>query len=80
MTAAILSGRRVVAPLDCRVVAAVGRNSVEHSSGTIEELGSTAGDAAWGCFLIETPGAGLWRSGRVASLGPQAFKTGISMF
>jgi len=49
MTAAILSGRRVVA-LVTQGGEAVGRNSVEHSSGTIE-LGSTAGDAAWGCFF-----------------------------
>jgi len=50
---------------------------LEHSSGTIEELGSYSGDAAWGCFVIETRGRGYVLE--EASLG-QAFKTGIPMF
>ena len=62
MTAAILSCRRVVAPFGLQggEAAAVGRNSVERSDGTMEELGSTAtvkmqpGDV----FVIETPGGG----------------------
>jgi 5-oxoprolinase (ATP-hydrolysing) len=62
MTAAILSGRRVVAPFGLQggEAAAVGRNLVERSDGTVEELGSTAtvemqsGDI----FVIETPGGG----------------------
>ena len=62
MTAGILSGRRIVAPFGLQGggAAAVGRNSVERSDGTMEELGSTAtvemqpGDV----FGIETPGGG----------------------
>jgi 5-oxoprolinase (ATP-hydrolysing) len=62
MTAAILSGRRVVAPFGVQGggSATVGRNSVERSNGIIEELSSTAtvemqpGDV----FVIETPGGG----------------------
>lgn len=62
MTAAILSGRRIVPPfgLDGGGAGAVGRNYVERSDGTVEELGSTAvvemqvGDV----FTIETPGGG----------------------
>ena len=62
MTAAILSSRRVVAPFGLRggEAGAVGRNYLERSDGTVEELGSTAivqmqpGDV----FVIETPGGG----------------------
>ena len=62
MTAAILSGHRVVPPfgLDGGEAAAVGTNLVERSDGTVEDLGSTAvvemqpGDV----FVIETPGGG----------------------
>ena len=62
MTAAILSGRRVVPPFGLQggESGAVGHNSVERSDGTIEELSSTAtvemqsGDL----FAIETPGGG----------------------
>ncbi len=62
MTAAILSGRRVVPPFGLQngETGAVGRNSVERSDGTVEQLGSTAvvemqsGDV----FVIETPGGG----------------------
>ncbi len=62
MTAAILSGRRVIPPygLNGGGDGAVGKNWVERSDGTVEELGSTAavqmqpGDV----FVIETPGGG----------------------
>jgi 5-oxoprolinase (ATP-hydrolysing) len=62
MTAAILSGRRVVPPFGLHggEAGAVGRNYVERSDGRVEELGSTAtvnmhvGDV----FAIETPGGG----------------------
>jgi 5-oxoprolinase (ATP-hydrolysing) len=62
MTAAILSGRRIVPPFGLHggENGVVGRNMVERSDGTIEELGSTAtvemqlGDV----FVIETPGGG----------------------
>jgi 5-oxoprolinase (ATP-hydrolysing) len=62
MTAAILSSHRVVPPygLDGGEAGALGRNYVERSDGTVEELGSTAvvemndGDV----FVIETPGGG----------------------
>ncbi|MEQ8958016.1 MAG: hydantoinase B/oxoprolinase family protein, partial [Coleofasciculus sp. C2-GNP5-27] len=62
MTAAILSGHRVVAPfgLEGGEAGAVGKNYVERQDGTIEELGNTAvvemeaGDV----FVIETPGGG----------------------
>lgn len=62
MTAAILSGHRVVAPFGLAggEPGAIGRNWVERASGTIEPLGSRAqvqmqpGDV----FVIETPGGG----------------------
>jgi 5-oxoprolinase (ATP-hydrolysing) len=62
MTAAILSSHRVVPPLGLQggEAGALGRNYVERSDGTVEELGSTAavemntGDV----FIIETPGGG----------------------
>jgi 5-oxoprolinase (ATP-hydrolysing) len=62
MTAAILSGRRVVPPFGLHggAAGAVGSNSVERSDGTVEKLGGTAitqmqpGDV----FVIETPGGG----------------------
>ena len=62
MTAAILSGRRVIPPFGLHggEAGAVGRNYVERSDGKVEELGSTAtvsmqpGDV----FGIETPGGG----------------------
>jgi hypothetical protein len=62
MTAAILSSHRVVPPFGLQggETGALGRNSVERSDGTVEELSSTAilemnaGDV----FTIETPGGG----------------------
>jgi 5-oxoprolinase (ATP-hydrolysing) len=62
MTAAILSGHRDIPPFGLHggESAAVGRNSIERSDGTVEELGGTAivemqaGDV----FVIETPGGG----------------------
>jgi len=62
MTAAILSGHRVVAPFGLQggEAGAVGKNYVERQDGTVEELGNTAvvemdaGDM----FVIETPGGG----------------------
>lgn len=62
MTAAILSGHRVVPPFGLQggEASAVGRNWVERSDGTVEELGGKAivemqaGDV----FVIETPGGG----------------------
>ena len=62
MTAAILSGRRVVPPFGLHggQPGAVGRNYIQRQDGTVEELGSTAiaqmqaGDV----FVIETPGGG----------------------
>ncbi len=62
MTAAILSGHRVVPPFGLAggEPAQVGRNSVQRRDGTVEKLGSTAnvemqpGDV----FIIETPGGG----------------------
>ncbi|MBF2027800.1 MAG: hydantoinase B/oxoprolinase family protein [Oscillatoriales cyanobacterium C42_A2020_001] len=62
MTAAILSNHRRVAPFGLRGgnAGATGRNWVERSDGTVEELGSKAevtmqpGDM----FVIETPGGG----------------------
>jgi 5-oxoprolinase (ATP-hydrolysing) len=62
MTAAILSGRRVVPPFGLHGGQAgkVGRNYIQRQDGTVEELGSTAiaqmqpGDV----FAIETPGGG----------------------
>jgi 5-oxoprolinase (ATP-hydrolysing) len=66
MTAAILSSHRVVPPygLQGGEAGALGRNYVERSDGTIEELSSTAvaqmnaGDV----FVIETPGGGGYGS------------------
>ncbi len=62
MTAAILSGHRIVAPfgLNGGAAGSIGRNSVEYQDGSIEVLGSKAevqmqpGDT----FVIETPGGG----------------------
>jgi 5-oxoprolinase (ATP-hydrolysing) len=62
MTAAILSSHRVVPPfgLERGETGALGKNYVQRSDGTVEELGSTAvaqmnpGDV----FTIETPGGG----------------------
>jgi 5-oxoprolinase (ATP-hydrolysing) len=62
MTAAILSSHRVVPPFGLQggEAGALGKNYVERSDGTVEELGSTtvvemnAGDV----FTIETPGGG----------------------
>jgi 5-oxoprolinase (ATP-hydrolysing) len=62
MSAAILSSRRKIAPFGLQGGDAgkVGKNYIERSDGTIEELGSTAiatmnpGDV----FVIETPGGG----------------------
>jgi 5-oxoprolinase (ATP-hydrolysing) len=62
MTAAILSGHRIVAPFGLQGGAAgsIGRNSIEFSDGTIQLLDSKAevqmqpGDI----FVIETPGGG----------------------
>jgi 5-oxoprolinase (ATP-hydrolysing) len=62
MTAAILSSHRVVPPFGLQggEAGVVGKNYVERSDGTVEELGSTAvvemnaGDV----FVIETPGGG----------------------
>ena len=62
MTAAILSGHRIVAPFGLHGggAGAVGRNSVEYHDGTVAALGSKAevqmqpGDV----FAIETPGGG----------------------
>lgn len=62
MTAAILSGRRRVPPFGLQggEAGAVGRNSVQRSDGTVEELGSTAvvEMQAEDVFVIETPGGG----------------------
>jgi 5-oxoprolinase (ATP-hydrolysing) len=62
MTAAILSGHRMVSPfgLEGGDAGAIGRNAVERKDGTLEELGGNAeiqmqsGDL----FIIETPGGG----------------------
>jgi 5-oxoprolinase (ATP-hydrolysing) len=62
MTAAILSGRRIVPPFGLHGgnTGAVGKNYVERSNGTVEKLSGTAivemqpGDV----FVIETPGGG----------------------
>jgi 5-oxoprolinase (ATP-hydrolysing) len=66
MTAAILSSHRVVPPygLQGGEAGALGRNYVERSDGTIEELGSTAvADMNTGdMFVIETPGGGGYGS------------------
>jgi len=69
MTAAILSGHRRVPPFGLHggEAGTVGRNAVERSNGTVEELGSTAvvkmqaGDV----FVIETPGGGGYGSGKI---------------
>jgi 5-oxoprolinase (ATP-hydrolysing) len=66
MTAAILSSHRVVPPFGLQggEAGVVGKNYVERSDGTVEELGSTAivemnvGDV----FIIETPGGGGYGS------------------
>ena len=62
MTAAILSGLRLVPPFGLQggEAGAVGRNSVQRSDGTVEELGSTAivEMQAKDVFVIETPGGG----------------------
>jgi 5-oxoprolinase (ATP-hydrolysing) len=66
MTAAILSSHRVVPPfgLEGGEAGALGKNYVQRSDGTVEELGSTAvaqmnpGDV----FTIETPGGGGYGS------------------
>lgn len=62
MTAAILSGRRIVPPFGLHGGGngAVGKNTVERSDGTIEELGSTATVEMQpkDVFVIETPGGG----------------------
>ncbi|MEQ8998675.1 MAG: hydantoinase B/oxoprolinase family protein [Coleofasciculus sp. B1-GNL1-01] len=62
MTAAILSGHRVVAPFGLQggEAGAVGKNYVERQDGTIEELGNTAvvEMEARDVFVIETPGGG----------------------
>jgi 5-oxoprolinase (ATP-hydrolysing) len=66
MTAAILSSHRVVPPygLQGGEAGALGRNYVERSDGTIEELGSTAvvEMKAGEMFTIETPGGGGYGS------------------
>ncbi|PPS39958.1 hydantoinase B/oxoprolinase family protein [Chroococcidiopsis sp. TS-821] len=62
MTAAILSGRRVVPPFGLYggENGAVGKNTVERSNGTIEQLGGTATVEMHpkDVFVIETPGGG----------------------
>ena len=62
MTAAILSGHRIVPPFGLAggEPAQVGRNSVQRRDGTIEKLGSTANVEmqAGDVFIIETPGGG----------------------
>jgi 5-oxoprolinase (ATP-hydrolysing) len=71
MTAAILSGHRVVPPFGLAggEPGAIGQNTVERHDGTIERLGSKAevemnpGDL----FAIETPGGGGF--GQIAALG-----------
>jgi 5-oxoprolinase (ATP-hydrolysing) len=66
MTAAILSSHRVIPPFGLQggEVGALGRNYVEHSDGTVEELGSTAAVEmnAGDVFIIETPGGGGYGS------------------
>ena len=66
MTAAILSSHRVIPPFGLQVgeACAVGRNYVERSDGTVEELGSTAAVEmnAGDVFIIETPGGGGYGS------------------
>ncbi|PIG92234.1 hydantoinase B/oxoprolinase family protein [Gloeocapsopsis sp. IPPAS B-1203] len=62
MTAAILSGRRTVPPFGLYggENGVVGKNTVERSDGTIEELGSTATVEMQpeDVFVIKTPGGG----------------------
>lgn len=62
MTAAILSGHRVVPPFGLAggEPASVGRNWVQRRDGTVEKLGSTATVKmqAEDVFIIETPGGG----------------------
>jgi 5-oxoprolinase (ATP-hydrolysing) len=62
MTAAILSGHRVVPPFGLQggTAGAIGRNSVERREGAIEPLGSKAEVAmnVGDMFVIETPGGG----------------------
>jgi 5-oxoprolinase (ATP-hydrolysing) len=62
MTAAILSGHRVIPPfgLNGGEAGAIGRNSVQRSKGEIERLGSSAEVQmqAGDLFVIETPGGG----------------------
>jgi 5-oxoprolinase (ATP-hydrolysing) len=66
MTVAILSSYRVVPPygLQGGEAGALGRNYVERSDGTIEELSSAAVDEmkAGEMFTIETPGGGGYGS------------------
>ncbi|MBE9193617.1 hydantoinase B/oxoprolinase family protein, partial [Gloeocapsopsis crepidinum LEGE 06123] len=62
MTAAILSGRRIVPPFGLHggENGVVGKNTVERSDGTVEELGSTATVEMQpkDVFIIKTPGGG----------------------
>jgi 5-oxoprolinase (ATP-hydrolysing) len=62
MTAAILSGHRLIAPfgLEGGEAGAVGRNCVERRDGSLEPLGSSAEVEmqAGDLFIIETPGGG----------------------
>jgi 5-oxoprolinase (ATP-hydrolysing) len=66
MTAAILSGRRRIAPhgLHGGEPGRVGRNAVERAAGAVEELPGTAQVAmrAGDVFVIETPGGGGYGS------------------
>ena len=66
MTAAILSGHRLVAPFGLAggAAGAVGRNWVERADGTIEPLGSKAevGMQPGDTFVIATPGGGGYGS------------------
>jgi N-methylhydantoinase B/oxoprolinase/acetone carboxylase alpha subunit len=68
MTAAIVSGHRIVPPfgLEGGEPGVVGRNWVERSQGTIEPLGSCAEVEmqAMDIFGIETPGGGGYGSAR----------------
>ena len=62
MTAAILSGHRVIPPCGMAGGAngALGRNSVERKDGLVVELGGTdrAAMRPGGVFVIETPDGG----------------------
>jgi 5-oxoprolinase (ATP-hydrolysing) len=64
MTAAILSGRRTVAPhgLAGGGAGAVGANRVERADGRVQRLGPTESVAmdAGDVFVIETPGGGAF--------------------